>query len=634
MLFRKNRQIGRTGDTVPRRRIRLGTARIHPFPFAADLRGYHAGAFRADLRSAVAVMLLALPQVLAYAAIAGVPIIYGVMSSAVAAMTAPFFAASRHTVLGPSNATSLMLFSFLAMNPAIAARHGEMIPLLVLMIGIIAASGATARLADLLQYVSRSVLVGYISGAAVLIITGQLVHALGIAGPVAEQAPSSFIGRVIAIIISIPEISWASLLIASVTFAVYFSISKFRPRWPAFALTLVFSSALFGSLIHLGTGPFEGQATFATFAPADLLPSLPSLWRPGIFEDVAALVGIALAIAFLASLENTLMAKSLASRTGERVDMNQDMFSVGMANIATSFGGGMPASASLTRSALNHESGAATRFSSMMAGVLTLGAAIIIAWIGVLGLPLINFIPRAALAALVIGIALTLFNPRHIRICLKSTGDDGRVLMATFIATLLAPLHVAIFIGVAISVALFLRRASHPVLVEYEFSDEGELREKAPRDARPIPSISIVHVEGDLFFGAADIFRNQVERAVDDPNLKVIILRMKNARHLDATSAMALEDFIRNTRERGIHVLVSGVSRPLYKVLKKSGILETIQIGADRREGESNLFVQFPSNPNLSTRDALRRAQQLLGEEKADIRIFHNTKPQPTAPAQ
>jgi len=607
--------------------LRLGAAGINPFPFVSDLRGYNVPLLRADLRSAVAVMLLALPQVLAYAAIAGVPLVYGIMSSAVAAMIAPFFAASRHTVLGPSNATSLMLFSFLAMNPAIAARHGEMIPLLVLMVGIIAASGAMARLADLLQYVSRSVLVGYISGAAVLIITGQLIHALGIAAPVAEHAPSSFVSRAIAIARSLPEMSWVSPLIATVTFAIYFSILKWKPGWPAFALSLVAASALFGTLIRMEFGPFAGEPTFYTFSPHDLLPRMPSLFREGIFEDIAALIGVALAIAFLASLENTLMAKSLASRTGERVDVNQDMFSVGMANIATAFGGGMPASASLTRSALNYGAGAATRFSSLIGGGLTLTAAIIIAWLGAWGVPLIDFVPRAALAALVICIALTLFNKRHIRICLKSTSDDQRVLVITFLATLLAPLDVAIFIGVAVSIAFFLRRASKPSLVEYEFSDEGELREKSLKSARPIPSISIVHVEGDLFFGAADVFRNQVEHAVEDPNLKVIILRMRNARHLDATSAMALEDFIRHTRERGIFVLISGVARPLYKVLKDSGILETIQQGANRKDGESNLFVQFPSNPNLSTRDALRRAQQLLGEEKADIRIFHNPKP-------
>ncbi len=615
-----------------KREWRFGTSGIRLFPFTDELSGYGTSALKADARSALTGMLLALPQVLAYAVIAGVPLVYGVMCAAVAAMIAPFFASSRLTVIGPTNATSLMLFSFLAMNPAIAARHAEMIPLLVLMVGLTASIAAFARLADLLQYVSRSVLVGYISGAAVLIITGQLVDVFGIAGQVSGEAPSSFVGRVIAIAKSLPETNFISLLIGLTTIALYIVVLKWRPRWPAFAIALVCTSTVFGFLIHLGVGPFAGIPTFQTFTPHELVPRMPSLLRTGIFEDVAALIGIALAIAFLASLENSLMAKSLASRTGGTVDANQDMFSVGMANLASSFAGGMPASGSLTRSALNFESGAATRFASLYTGIFTLAAAILIAWLAVWGVPLIDFIPRATLAALVICIAITLFNKRHIRICIKSTSDDQRVLLITFLATLLAPLDVAIFIGVAVSIAFFLRRASHPSLVEYEFSDDGELREKALKDARPNPSISIVHVEGDLFFGAADIFRNQVERAVDDPNLKVIILRMRNARLLDATSAMALEDFVKHTRERGIFVLISGVARPLYKVLKDSGVLETIQEGANRKEGESNLFVQFPSNPNLSTRDALRRAQQLLGQEKADIRIFHNPKPQPSKP--
>lgn len=606
---------------------RLVDAWIRWFPFVLEFPGYGTAKFKADAHAATTGVLLALPQVLAYAVIAGVPLVYGVMCAVVAAVVAPLFAGSRFTVIGPTNATSLMLFSFLAMNPNIATRHAEMIPLLVLMIGLIAAVAAFARLADLLQYVSRSVLVGYISGAAALIIVGQSIDVLGISSQVSEDSPSSFIGRVIAIAKSLPEANFISLMIATVTFGLYAAVIHWRPRWPAFAIALFFASAIFGPLIHYQVGPFAGLPTFQTFTPHELMPRMPSLWRSGIFEDVAALTGIALALAFLASLENSLMAKSLASRSGTPSDANQDMFSVGMANIASSFVGGMPASGSLTRSALNFESGAATRFASVFTGILTLSAAVLIAWLGVWGIPLIDFIPRAALAALIIGIAVTLFNKRHIRICLKSTSDDQRVLIISFIATLLAPLDVAIFIGVAVSIALFLRRASHPSLVEYEFSDEGELREKSLKDARPNPSISIVHVEGDLFFGAADMFRNQVEHAVQDPNLKVIILRMRNARLLDATSAMALEDFIKHTRERGIFVLISGVARPLYKVLKDSGILETIQQGADRKEGESNLFVQFPSNPNLSTRDALRRAQQLLGQEKANIRIFHNPKP-------
>jgi SulP family sulfate permease len=183
---------------------------------------------------------------------------------------------------------------------------------------------------------------------------------------------------------------------------------------------------------------------------------------------------------------------------------------------------------------------------------------------------------------------------------------------------------VAIFIGVAISISLFLRKASRPHLVEYEFSDEGELREMGEKRKRPIPAISIVHVEGDLFFGAAELFRTQIQRTVSDPAIQVIILRLKNARHLDATSVMALEDLIRFMRGKGLHLIISGAPREVYRVLKKSGVLLTLQEGCNRRAGETNLFLTNPRNPNLSTRGALKRAQQLLGTDKADIRIFYD----------
>jgi SulP family sulfate permease len=198
------------------------------------------------------------------------------------------------------------------------------------------------------------------------------------------------------------------------------------------------------------------------------------------------------------------------------------------------------------------------------------------------------------------------------------------VLIITFIATLLVPLHEAIFIGVGISITLFLRKASRPYLIEYEFSDAGELREMGEKRHRPIPAISIVHVEGDLFFGAAELFRTQIQRTVTDPAIQVIILRLKNARHLDATSVMALEDLVHFMRGRGLHLLVSGATREVYRVLKKSGILVTLQEGCDRRAGESHIFLSNPRNPNLSTRAALKRAQQLLGTQKADIRIFYD----------
>jgi SulP family sulfate permease len=615
------RKITRAGRGVGNH---FATGHVVPLPCIGPLRRYDLGKLRHDFRASLNVTLLAVSQAIAFAAIAGLPVVYGVLCTGVAALVAPLFSASRHTIMGPTNATAFMLFSFFAVNPALAGRWGELIPLLVLMVGIFATLGALLRIADLMQFVSRSVLVGYISGAAVLILANQFIHLLGVADWIDRDASASFAGLLIGLIRALPHTDWVSLVIGAATLAVYYGLKKWKPRWPVFAISLLLASACFGTLIRFHVPPFDGAETFVTFRLDDLMPRVPNLLREGVFNDISALLGVALAIAFLATLENTLMAKALASRSGDHADVNQDMFSVGMANLACAFAGGMPASGSLTRSALNFESGARTRFASLFSGALSLGLAVIIAASAGWGVPLIDYIPKAVLAALVMALSFSLFSRRNIRICLRSTNDDAVVLVTTFTATLLAPLHVAIFIGVAVSISLFLRKASKPHLVEYEFSDAGELREMGEKRKRPIPAISIVHVEGDLFFGAAELFRTQIQRTVSDPAIQVIILRLKNARHLDATSVMALEDLIRFMRDKGLHLIVSGASRDVYRVLKQSGVLKTLQDGCDRRAGESNLFLTNPRNPNLSTRGALKRAQQLLGTDKADIRIFYD----------
>jgi SulP family sulfate permease len=597
--------------------------RIELLPALATLRRYDLAKLRSDSKAALNVTLLGLPQGMAFAAIAGLPIIYGILCAAVAALVAPLFSGSRYTILGPTNATAFMLFSFFAAAPELAAHKIELVPLLVLMVGVICTIGALLKVADLLQYISRSVLVGYITGAAVLIIVSQMRQILGLGGVM--QDGRTFVSVVANLFAALPATHWQPLLLSALTLATFFLISRKWPRLPSFAVTLlasallaagvraVFPAAGFGELAHFQSYGFEAFGM-----------RVPDFSGPRLFDDLAALSAVAFAIAFLASLESSVMSKTLASRSGERSGGNQDMFALGLANLACSLSGGMPASGSLTRSTLNFQAGARTRFASLLAGALCLLGAVLLAWLPRVGLPVLDYLPQAGLAALVVAIAVSLINLGNIRICLRSTGDDAAVLIVTFLATLLAPLHVAIFIGVTLSITLFLRKASKPYLVEYEFSNDGELREKAESTARPNPAISIVHVEGDLFFGASELFRTQIQRIVADPNLKVIILRMRNARHLDATSVIALQDLVLFIRRAQRHIIISGAPREIYRVLKKSGVLETLQAGCTRDKGESNLFMHSPSNPNISTRFALKRAQQLLGTTKADIRIFYD----------
>jgi len=579
---------------------------IDPLPIRHGFRGYKLSDLRADAASGLNVALLAFPQGMAYAAIANLPIKYGIVSGAVAAIIAPLFAGSRHTILGPTNATAFMLFvkhclfrcgrkTFFTFRCSFSLSE------------FFSRSARFFRVAELVQYVSRSVIVGYITGAAVLIIANQVDHLLGIEipGGTADEAQTFF--TILQTTFSVIEtMRWEAAALAAGTFLVWYALTRRLSRLPVFAITIIVMSGIY-EVLHRFAG--WDLATFASFSIADLAPQMPRISSRGFFADVSRLIGIAFSIAFLAALENSVMSKSLASRVGDRPDVNQDMLSVGIANIAASLTGGMPASGSLTRSALNFSSGAVSRLSSIISGFLCIGGLLVLG-------DYMDRVPKCVIATLVVCIATSVINRHHIRISLYATAQDAAVLITTFICALIMPLNIAIFLGVGISIILYLRAASQPYLTEYEFSEEGELREAGEKRTRPIPAISIVHVEGDLFFGAAELFRTQIQKTSLDPDLRVIILRLKNARHLDATSVVALEEMVHFLRKLDRHVIISGATKDVYRVLKNAGSVDVI--------GRRNIFLNHPRNPNLSTRHALIRAQELLGTTEADIRIFYD----------
>jgi SulP family sulfate permease len=575
--------------------------RLDWLPIRHSFTGYNRAGFIQDAKSGLNVALLALPQGMAYAVVAGLPIFYGITCSIVASIVAPLFSGSRHTILGPTNATAFMIFSFFVSYPALAANKIVLMPLVVLLAGLLLILGAYLRLADLIQYISRTVVIGYISGAALLIIANQLRHVLGVEG---DQQARSFFTIAWGTISQIPKTNVYPLALGVGAFLVYTFLNRRFHKLPVFAIALVLFSVIAVLLERMNLH----ADTFAHVDLGALLPDYSVFMSVGLIDSISPVFSLAMAVAFLASLENSVMAKTLAARTGDRPDMNQDMLSVGVTNVATSLLSGMPASGSLTRSALNFSSGAVGRVSSIISGLLCALGLVLIA-------PHIDHVPKAVLAALVIAIAFSLINFHHIKICMAATRSDAITLLVTFISTLIVPLHVAIFIGVGTAIMLYLRKAARPQLVEYEFDEKGDLTEM-DENKRQTPSISIVHVEGELFFGAAELFRTQIQRTCNTPNLRIIILRLKNARHLDATSVMALEELIRFLRLDGRDLIVSGAMKEVYRVLKNSGLVEVL--------GKSNIFLGSTKNPNISTRNALLRAQEILGTKEADVRIYYD----------
>lgn len=584
---------------------------VDPLPARRDLLHYNGRKAGRDLKAALDVALVGLPQGMAFAAMAGLDSIYGIMAATVGTFIAPLFTRCSLTVSGPSNATAFMLASFfLASSPAIRSAPHIFVPLIVFMAGLMCVIGAFVKATEMLQFVSRSVLVGYITGAATLIIASQLRYVMGIHD---IDAGSSFFSMSSAIIGNLDKVQWQPIVLGVLSFLMFIPLKRHFKFLPTFAVILVVMSALNALLAQPWAGGcFADVRMLRDFTMSDLVCTPPDLGElPG---HLGELFPIILGIAFLSTLEQTVMSKTISAKTGEPLNLNQDTFAVGMANIGSSFTTSLPCSASLTRSALNYNSGAATRFSGVWCGLMCLGITFLLACF-----PLISRIPHSVLAALVLANAVSLYDRKQLRICFRSTPGDAVVLLLTFGAALMLPLHIAIFVGVIISVSLFLRKAARPELVEYTFDNAGTLM-PVNTQAKRLPQISIVHVEGDLFFGAADLFRKQVARIAEDETLAVVVLRMRNARNLDATSVFALEELIRFTREKGRHLIISGASRDVYRILRKSGVLAVLQEGCGK--GESNIFLVEPRNPNMSTRKALKRAQKLLGSTQADISIY------------
>lgn len=578
---------------------------LDPFPLRFAVEGYRRAWFKLDLKGGIDGALLAMPQGIAFAMIANLPLAYGITCSAVSCIVGALFASSRHSVFGPTNASAFMIASFFAVNPHIV-QHDAM-PMLVFLVGSMLLAGAYCRVADIAQYISRTVVIAYLTGAAAQMLVRQLPVVLGL-----ELGDGrSIFGEFFAVLGALDRVGWPVLIISGGTLGCFLLLRKFRPRWPALAITLV-AASLAAALMG------KGGMTLATFASdkftwRELLPPFPDFTGKNSSAYFSQLFGLAVSLAFLIMLENSAMARTLAGRSGHRVDANQDMFALGAANLACAYLSGMPASNSLTRSMVNFNSGAVTPISVIISGLICLAGALTLG-------PMVAFIPRAALGVLVMCVAASLIHPRQIRVCLRATKSDAFVFIVCFAATLLVPLHVAIFTGIGLSVILYLRKASRPSLVEYEFNTEGNLAEAQENSRRQNPAISIVHVEGDLFFGAAELFRTQIQRASSEPNLRIIILRLKNARHLDATSVMALEELIRQLRANGRDLVVSGAMRDVYRVLKNAGLIEVI--------GRENFFMGSPTNPNLATRNALKRAQQIIGSKEADIHIYYDPRHQ------
>ena len=535
------------------------------FPFLPTLQSYTRGDLRADIMAAATVTPMAIPQAMAYALMAGVHPQYGIYACMLPVIMAALWGCSRFMAAGPTNAISVVLFSTMA-TVSVGGTTLASLPetarmpyifALALLCGLIQLGMGLARIGDLANYISHSVMVAFGSGLAFLIAGSQLKTALGLSG----AQPSGFFPQLWLVIEHIREVNPWSLGLTALTIALILILNRALSRHFPSILAALALATLAGMVLDVRS---RGVA-LAGAIPSIIPPlSLPAAFSLSLFRD---LFMPALAIALLGAVQSLAIGKQMAGIRGDKFDGSQELIGQGLANIAAGLTSGIPGCGSFTRSAPMVALGARTRMASVFSGLLALPMLFVLA-------PMISRLPMPALAGVLLLISVQTLDLRAIRLCLVATRVDRAVLLLTFAATLLLDLEQAIFVGVLVSLLLYIYKTSHPRVIRLRPDDP--LLRNAPPDMPP--GVAVYVIEGTLFFGAIHELERQLEEEDREP-ARLVVLSLTRVFWLDASGAHALEQFVERCYARSLPVILVVGSRNVRDILRRTGILEHLSAG-------------------------------------------------------
>ena len=550
---------------------------------------WRSASVRDEVIAALTVTLMSVPQGVAYALIAGLPPAMGLYAGAIPATLGSLLRSSRHVVSGPTNALSLLVGTSVAAqfdDPVVAATT------LALMVGGLQLLAAGLRLGAIVDYVSAAVVTGYITGAGILIGAGQLKNVTGTTqdrGDLFTQLSSWAAG--------LGDTHGPTLALGLST-AVVILISR---RWlgrSVAAMGTIAVGMVVAYVLDLGS-----QGVMLVRDLASVPQGLPPFTPPDA-TLVGRLMPVALAGVLLSLVESTSVARSIAGRSGQRLHLGLEFFGMGVANVAAGLFGGFPVSGSLSRSALNEQAGARTRFAGAATGVLMIAV--------LLGLgPIVDLMPIASLAGLLVVVAVDLVDVRRIRRLLRATMADRLAFLGTLVGTWVLPLDQAIAVGVGINIVLFLRQSQVLLVRELQVDEDLRLREVDPDDdevpdtVRRCRAIRVLHLEGPLFFGAAGALEDALSYATADRDVKVVVVRMKRAHGLDFTTLEVFAAAHRRLASQGRTLLMVGLRANMMRTLHRSGLADTF--------GEDHVY---PTQPGwfVAMNEALTYALEQVGE--------------------
>jgi len=563
---------------------------FRPALFDVLREGYGRRELSRDLLSGVVVGIVAVPLAVAFAIASGVTPAQGLITGVVAGFLISFLGGSRFQIGGPTGAFIVIIYGVIQNY----GYGGLMIA--TLMAGVLLVVMGLCGAGGVIKYIPYPVTVGFTSGIALIIFFGQVKDMLGLA---LDTVPPDFIERLVAFAKVIGSVNPWSCGLTLLTIVIIVRFKKITAKIPGSLAALLAVTAL-AHLPKLWGAALPGVETIGDRFPdiaGGMSFALPQ-WPDIHVSDLRRLVSPAIAIALLASIESLLSAVVADGMTGRKHHSNTELIAQGVANIAAPLLGGIPATGAIARTATNIKNGAVSPVSGIVHALFLLLVMLFLgSWAAL--------VPLAVLGGIVAVVAYNMSEWRLFLKILNSTKSDAAIMLATFALTVLVDLTVAIEAGVVLAAFLFIRRVADTAkagyitsLIEgFHLDDVPEADDSASLRNRAIPKgVEIFEVEGPMFFGAAELFKEALAEINVSP--RVLIIRMRYAHSLDATALNALEEVHAEAASEGTTLILSGVHPQPRTVLARSGMVAKI--------GEANICANID--------EALARARKILGE--------------------
>lgn len=571
------------------------------FPFFSWLGKVRPSTVKVDFYAGITSAVFALPQGLAFALIAGLPPEFGLYAAIVAPVVSAFFGSSWHAVPGPTVATSIVVISILSEYAVPQSPHFIGFALiLTLLAGLIQLALGVFRLGHIVNFISHTVILGFSTGAAILIMGSQIKGFLGI-----DFARQDNIAMTLyATYQHVSDINPLVFFLAASTFVVALLCNRFFKKWPYLLVAMFYGSLAAFLMVWL----FDASSLDMIGA----LPSgLPQVTMPELtWFHTRELFASAIAIATLGLIQSVSIAKTIAIKTGQSIDANQEFIGQGLANVICSLTNGFFSSGSFTRTGVNYAAGAVTPMSSIMASGLIVLLLLFAAGITA-------YLPTATMSAIIMIIGYKLIDFNHIKKILKTSRTETAVFSVTLLSTLFLSLEFAIYSGMFLSLVMYLQKTSAPQVSHMtvdKFDPYHRLIPLRGNRQSEHPDLDILRVDGSIFFGSVE----HIRKAIALNELKqdtYILLTCESVNLMDISGAELLLFVKKVVQKRGGDLFLAGLTPEVRRYLLKSPYWK--QLG-----GRDNIFDYQA--------EAIAAITHLL-EEKQDKTNSNDTLPSENA---